>query len=726
MADNLTVGSPGAGNLAPEEAPKEKRVDDGRAELERLRQIAKERGGKTLDDRTLSAIVERHKAKIAQATQNKEIKQAFETGRGKETVTSKANEVETRTAKATGTQETRTADGLSERDRTAVRADPKAGPRLPPSDAKPATPEQAKALVLKLLESFLQTNGKPLDLPAYAASLTPRQPTQPKGEGTIRPPGTTLGKTSSSQTTRPATMPPTGSVSRPGLGKPAGGTSLSFRTSAGLGASTGTGVSGSGLINTGGGLKSHSSFDAMHFNWDGFFALFLIRSQKDMQEWRKMMKELRAAEGQATIAAHDAQIALLQMRQQFARQASVSDFSESLTDVQKAMKKDAVTAVLQGRDPKRAQELREKMAGLVAQARGRTGASETGTPRNPAFHDATAEGQVYLTQSQIKLLSDTVTPPATKSPRQQYQDYLKEFQQVGGAVGYAVLVEDAAALAAGPPPLAVGPPPNNTDPMKELRNNAREARATLMSDIAALMQDPRQAALVNQERMQLRQQERQALSRYDAAKAKADKDPTDVKAVNERDAAHKEQASLLRQIVALDRAMADSEPHKPERDAAYEKAHTVLQTQADNAQADVDKKRIQHALSYQKTLIESRQPDSTDDFNPLGRLNEPGNDTESMNDLAAAAEAGDEISKQRAGLYHDLDAEHAIETVGKAFRDLAQDQNMQRAVENAVQGAIAVASKNRGETDALMRETVARSQGMINQLIQLLGMSRSH
>ena len=42
-----------------------------------------------------------------------------------------------------------------------------------------------------------------------------------------------------------------------------------------------------------------SSGDAMHFNWDAFFMLFIMKQEEDYQAWRSAMKDLRAAESRS-------------------------------------------------------------------------------------------------------------------------------------------------------------------------------------------------------------------------------------------------------------------------------------------------------------------------------------------------------------------------------------------------------------------------------------------
>src|SRR2546427_10421595 len=109
MADHLTVDN-SSGQATAADDGTAKQVDQGRAELERLRGIAKERHGKPLDDRTLEAIIARRKAKLAHESKVEESKAGFEAKQSRESVTAKATDPQARAQRAAGSAETRGAD----------------------------------------------------------------------------------------------------------------------------------------------------------------------------------------------------------------------------------------------------------------------------------------------------------------------------------------------------------------------------------------------------------------------------------------------------------------------------------------------------------------------------------------------------------------------------------------------------------------------------------------
>ena len=59
------------------------------------------------------------------------------------------------------------------------------------------------------------------------------------------------------------------------------------------------------------------------------------------------------------------------------------------------------------------------------------------------------------------------------------------------------------------------------------------------------------------------------------------------------------------------------------------------------------------------------------------------------------------------------------------FGALQQTSGFVSAVNRAVETAIGTATKHRKEIDADMRATMQRARGMLNQLVQVLNMSRS-
>ncbi len=178
MADNLRVDgrTPAAStSAAAGDKSTEKAVDRGRAQIDKLRELAKSRHGKVLSDSVLNAIVERREANVARQAVLAENKATFESELQKEVVGNRAQQVQSQ--KTTGAEKTRGSDGLTEKDRQSVRSDPKAGPTLPPAASKATTPEQAKQIIGKVFEHVM-VDGQPVDLKQYSQTLKQRPPTQ--------------------------------------------------------------------------------------------------------------------------------------------------------------------------------------------------------------------------------------------------------------------------------------------------------------------------------------------------------------------------------------------------------------------------------------------------------------------------------------------------------------------------------------------------------------------
>ncbi len=381
MADNLTVKSPGAGGAVPTTSSEastgsKKAADKGREKLERLRDLVKARSGKVLSDEVLQAIIDRREAKQAHTTRIAESKTAFEEESSKATLGNRAQDIETRAQKTTGAEKTRGTDGLSERDRTSVRSDPKAGPKLPPAASRATTPEQAQKLVGKMFANLL-VDGKPVDVEQYAQSLKQLPASQPKplqqkagtgtkqapamqgqaqaqAKGAAPEPGTLphgapkgpqpmlqtksgsqpapaqgqprFGQTSSTSAAQRGPAGPTPmrqTPTQPGLPDKPGGPGRSASLpgappTLSLSMRGGAGKSGRAneAFNAGGGLDSDVEFDGMTFNWDAFFMRFLIESQKDLNAWKRALREMKALARQAAIEGVEFQIAFTKHMQE--------------------------------------------------------------------------------------------------------------------------------------------------------------------------------------------------------------------------------------------------------------------------------------------------------------------------------------------------------------------------------------------------------------------------
>ncbi|MEK7706318.1 MAG: hypothetical protein AAB426_15260 [Myxococcota bacterium] len=349
MADNLTVHN--ERQSSPTSAPDakaDKPQDKAALELARLRGIAHTRHHKNLSDEVLLAIAARRKDKLAHEQVLSERKEVFEGGQAKEALVAKSAERATQAQKATGTQDVRGADKLAPEDRQAVRSDPKAGPKLPPTAAKATTSDQAKHL-LGAMTALLEVNGEPLDLAAYAASLKQAPPNRAQSSESAK--ATPKAKESGA---KQATLPRTGAkLSLHGGAAPkpqlmgadksgASGARLAFNARGMTGVAD-TKVSGDGLINAGGGFVTGWSLDHANINLDAFFTLFLIRTVKDLQYWKRLMRELQSLSRKFQMAAADANMTREILRQRRERMEALGDFATKLWAVRKSAREDIIT-----------------------------------------------------------------------------------------------------------------------------------------------------------------------------------------------------------------------------------------------------------------------------------------------------------------------------------------------------------------------------------------------
>ncbi|MEZ4270283.1 MAG: hypothetical protein R3C68_02235 [Myxococcota bacterium] len=358
MSDPLTVHSGNqtdAATTRPSTAAAESGDTDQRAKLDSLRRLAKERVGRTLSDQELQNIVARHKAKQSHRAKIETSKAAFETGQAQESVTSRQAKQKAEAQRSTtGAQSARSIkDGLTGEQRRSVTSDPDANPLLPPPQAKPTTPEQA-AKILGAMSEFLLDGEVPFDLAAYAKTLKQLPPTPIPAKGkaasaqankpqagdkttnsaakNANPQGSKLASQSAAMARAPARtpsnraghLPDVAPQGRPG-DSPAHAAASTFSLKRQYGFSDLLGVT-----NLGGGLGSDASFDGLRFNWDAFFTLFIIRTEKDLQKWRRLIKDLRALEHQVELNALELGTKMLEFRQLLQRSSSLYAVKQSM------------------------------------------------------------------------------------------------------------------------------------------------------------------------------------------------------------------------------------------------------------------------------------------------------------------------------------------------------------------------------------------------------------
>jgi hypothetical protein len=325
MADNLTVGdAPKATDSSSEGAPASREDKAARAKIDEIKQRARSQLNHHLTDERAAAILARREEKVAAEKRVKDSAETFETGRSKETVGNKASERETRAQKATGAEKARGPEGLTEKERQGIRSDPKYGPKLPVAEGRPIGASEAASILTKIF-GHIEVGGKRLDLEAYAKTLRPLPPSQPKtASAGAKDSGPRLTASSSAQTAgRSAAtgqrrdLPPSGPATstRP--------LTMNVRTAQAPGAGQPS--------NGGGGLVSSQPFDGMHFNWDGFFAVWMLHAREDLFTFRKQMKDLNESQRSVTRTSLEVARELLRLQHSHQTGKAWSDVGEAFT-----------------------------------------------------------------------------------------------------------------------------------------------------------------------------------------------------------------------------------------------------------------------------------------------------------------------------------------------------------------------------------------------------------
>jgi len=421
MGDDLTVrnatrtsGAGASADVAAAESAAKKAGSDSDAKVGRMRELILQRHGKLLPDASVQKILARLEAKAERVADLSESKTAFAAELHKESVGLKAESTEVKAQKTTGAEGARGKDGLSEHDRTLVRSDPNAGPKLPPAEGKAATAAQAHEFVTQVLGNAL-LGEQPLDLARYADSLKPKAPTQPRdatgtraamtggrpqaalanagrglthaaaaqtasgtrpnpsgtpaqpqgaapGTRGTRATGTTTLPGQAPSTTRatlaptPALMPQLGSASgigRPGASGPAFGSPGATLSLSMRGTRSASGSAASApASNAGGGFTTETSFDGMHFNWSAFLAKFIIETEEDLAKWKRAMREVRRLAGKNALLSKEVQMAVTKMIQDFEKLSAGVNASSAVADAAKRVQ-DARVNSLAGKAPEK-------------------------------------------------------------------------------------------------------------------------------------------------------------------------------------------------------------------------------------------------------------------------------------------------------------------------------------------------------------------------------------
>jgi hypothetical protein len=697
MTDKLTVTSGSTPN-APARSADGEALRKPAQELERLQQIVKKHYGRVLEEKVLANIIARQRAKLAEKDRLTETKTAFETDQAKEKLATKKEGREIQTRKALGTEQAKGADGLTNEARMSVRSNPEAGPTLPPTKAPQVSAGQAELILFKMLDK-VEVDGKKLDLEAYAKSLKEKPPTPVKAlplankelatsrsalaAGASSVPNQDAPGTRAPGARPPVPQPRTPSV--PGLRSPlgeAGSAPALASSAAGLhqtsGAHTwspgfsqnaggmlvsGIGVSRDGWFNAGGGLITGSSFDGMHFNWEAFFMNFIIKSTKDMMEWRKLLKELRRLEAKSNLAGLDLKIAMEKMHQEWERFHAISKFMESLqpaADAIQAVKQEQKLGELFGGDSEAVDKLKTERSAV--------------------------EKQLADIEEKKKKASGTSSEALEKqkaeleSKRKQLDKQIREAKKAEKQPSSGTLNE----LASGTPP----------DPAK---------REAFNKEIKDLMRHPNATERLRGKWYELRAEREAAQRRVDHLNAEHKKVATDKTKAPDVEgklkAAEAELKHLEKKTVILGGALAMG-TSASDRAKAHESYKAERGEKADPA-------------------VGKYLEDTANNKDPAGEQS----DSKKAADTAAAA--GNILANQRApGTLHTV-GKFVLKGLAAADESGKPRAMMIEAVNRAVEVGLSFAKRNKGETDQLMRQSISHAQGMINQLIQVQRMSRS-
>jgi hypothetical protein len=843
MGDKLTVKSvTQKDTVAPELA---REPDKGQKQLERLKDIAKSRTGKTLDNKTLEAIVERRRAKVEHQEFLKETKVGFEKESAKETLGKSSETLGAKTQKTTGAKETRGVDGLTPEQRQSISSDPKANPSLPHTEAKAPNTEQAEVLLFKMLDNVDQGSEK-FDLGAYAQSLKAekgkgqtldeRQKALKQLKSNLQAGGTKKATTTPSNKSPLAAFKagsaPMGMLNKKG----------NLPTTSPQSPSHNTGASPEGLRTPTGGIITASKFDGMNFNWDRFFSKFVIESTADANAWRAILRVVQRMEGKSSMSAHGAQIALNKMRQHFARLETLNQLVRTAADM-----------------PRQPQEI-----GMAGQLMG-----DSQTPKiipdglndvQKALADKIPElpkEQVFITKAEMARL--------TESERLNYLTKRQHYLKVAGQFNVVSQLEgledrlkqqikkyEKDAFPAGMEPKEFKDIKAELQALKDGSHPALQGTAGLEAERAKLEEmmgnlskNQRGAAILRQKRGQLAVYRKQMnpqtgeeeyvpfhLGTLEGALEARVQIPVLREKIKKPGLTEEERKEVLDELMQHESALQqapgfptldelDSElklrgeigelKKKAQAGTITDEERTALKDKEDEVKGheaklegflgqhvelmrkgtkwdamsartgqyhvtgerefglqaierlektpDQHKENLKEHLDYLQDMYSSRKSGeaasaATSDRDPSNKVQSrvPGVESELSHkhreldihdDPKALAQAllagktytdsmGAKLVKgkggavERGAAHYEYDTEFKIRDIEGGFGQIGKEMKNSfiPAVDQAINGAIQQATQNRGELNGLMRQATGKSQGMINQLINILGMSR--
>jgi len=283
MADNLTIESSNAGQLAKDLVEQKKRLDSGDPSISRLLNlgISEDEIAKLLDSgvpKEQIAAVFFNRARLSKAQALDESKEAYAQSIAQEVVTSKsANSAKSNALKTAGIEETQGVDGLTNVQRQDVTSNPEGHVYLPAPASTPIDAEQAKTLLDGTMLNFMiGENGLPLTSEAINATIE-NTPTKDSS--------TSVNSPSFNRFNAPTPMVMENTSSA--LNTPGSTANLSLN----LKNQKTTGVGGST-----GGLSSSLGVGDVSINSGKLFSMltqFLFDHQEELQEIMKDQRELR-------------------------------------------------------------------------------------------------------------------------------------------------------------------------------------------------------------------------------------------------------------------------------------------------------------------------------------------------------------------------------------------------------------------------------------------------
>jgi hypothetical protein len=725
MADDLKVQKASTQSVNPIGKPGQATLDPQEVKLARLQAKAIERGAGDISVSDLKKLVQKSEAKLEKRAELSQTKSEYDKGNAKEKLVAPDLRRQQAGLMAGAMREVSAAgESLDAKTHQRVASDPDAPVTLPPlgPSQKPTDVDTAKKLLRILSAPLSSPDGEAFDFQNYAKSLRKKPPMPPSEQST----NAALSSRPSSVKPKPrsSSMPQRGSAAVSGLGARPMASSLSLGGRSQTTSNSGGSVAGQ---NRGGAFSGDTSFDGMNFNWDAFTVRFLIDSQKNQHEWKRALKEMRETEFLSELSARDLDIKMREFRNRFEKLTSLLKVADSGIKLQDGFQKGAATGVSDLAVPGSFEDIKpldEKIEKRI---------DALGEDSQSKFRGA----------SNLQYLDPkTIDDPELKS-------LVQKRNQVAGVFGEIIQIEQDLAQ------------PNLDDKTKDSLSTLLEEKKEVLSSIndrAAKNTQIRDAfrskrgtwakdlGSIQDERAKL-------LGQSDLSAADADK----LKTLNTQ------VYTVSGNIEMMDESIAQGSPLKKEdeetlngavkkedpdsfmvKNVALEDMYLTMRKQA------VEKHRgnTGDPIPYDKNDDSLKGADQLE--LPIRILNDENSKPEAKQKAAALidimegrpeqaqrslnAEIG---GKMKIRLEREIELSLSEMVSGwrpvlgisayDAFERALTDAGdaLQKEGDQMMGRSLAAAVKGRKQSDAMLRKAVAQGQGMINQLIQVLAMSRS-